>query len=262
MTIDFHSHENHGTYASREADASWRQAMLGLVDPCGKHVADIGCGGGIYAHAWRDLGAARVTAIDFSSQMLADARDRNGGDPCCAFIQGDATRTGLPDASVDIAFSRAVIHHLPDLPAAFSEGYRILKPGGTVIIQDRTIEDVRHPASPEHLRGYFFDVFPRLLDEEARRRPASTTVVTALEDAGFDRIIALPLVERRAAWLTWPALEADLRARTGRSILHALSDAELERLIARIRNATTGEFPLTEADRWTVWTARKPRCTA
>jgi SAM-dependent methyltransferase len=233
--------------------------MLGLVDPCGKHVADIGCGGGIYAHAWRDLGAARVTGVDFSTTMLADARDLSAGDPCCAFRHGDATATGLPDTSVDIAFSRAVIHHLPDLPAALAEAHRILKPGGTVIIQDRTIEDVRHPASAEHLRGYFFEVFPCLLEIEERRRPASASVVSALDRAGFERVISLPLVERRAAWLSWPALEADLRARTGRSILHALADVDLDLLIARIHDATTGEFPLTEADRWTVWTGRKPR---
>lgn len=259
MTIDFHSRENRGTYAGRYADASWRQAMLGLADPCGRHVVDIGCGDGIYALAWRDLGAAHVTGVGFSPQMLTDALADIGDVPGLVFVQGDATDTGLPDAAVDIAFSRAVIHHLPDLPAAFAEAHRILKPGGTIIIQDRTVEDVRHPASPEHLRGYFFEVFPRLLEEEERRRPVTGRVVDALEQSGFTGVISLPLVERRAAWLSWPGLEADLRARTGRSILQALSDEELDTVIARIREATSGEYPLTEADRWTVWTARKPK---
>jgi len=258
MTIDFHSATNRGTYTTRHADANWKQAMLGLVDPCGTVVADIGCGGGIYTRAWRDLGAASVTGVDFSVQMLEDARETSEDYPALSFVRGDAADTELPGSSFDIVFSRAVIHHLPSVGPAFAEAYRILKPGGTVIVQDRTIEDVRQPASPEHLRGYFFELFPRLLELEQARRPESADITTRLTDAGFTGVIALPLFEQRRTYANGDELAADLRARTGRSILHELTDDELELLITSIEDRAAGSFPLTEADRWTVWTARKP----
>ncbi len=47
---------------------------------------------------------------------------------------GDASDTGLPDASVDVVFSNNVLEHIPApvLEACFREAYRILKPGGIV----------------------------------------------------------------------------------------------------------------------------------
>ncbi|WP_344640396.1 class I SAM-dependent methyltransferase [Kitasatospora cystarginea] len=85
------------------------------------------------------------------------------------FRQGRAEETGLPDGSADIVFERALVHHLDDLPTAFREARRVLAPGGTLIVQDRTIEDVRRPGSADHLRGWFFEFFPGLLEPGVRR---------------------------------------------------------------------------------------------
>ncbi|HWV23614.1 MAG TPA: class I SAM-dependent methyltransferase [Thermomicrobiales bacterium] len=257
MTIDFHSARIRGTYASRHADANWKQAMLGLVDPCGTSVADIGCGGGIYSRAWRELSASSVTGIDFSRQMIADAREASDELPGLTFREGTTEHTGLPGTSFDIVFSRAVIHHLPELAPTFAEAFRILKPGGTIIVQDRTMDDVRQPASPENIRGYCFEVFPRLLEIETARRPESAVVVDQLRETGFNGVIALPLYEQRRTYASREELERDLRARSGRSILHELSDEEIELLIHHVIHAVGDRFPLTEADRWTVWTGRK-----
>ena len=258
MVIDFHSEHNRGTYATRNADTSWNRAMLALIDPHGKHVVDIGCGGGIYSRGWIDLGAASVIGIDFSATMIADAQEGSHDYPTLSFAQGDAAATGLTTASVDIAFSRAVIHHLPALDTAFREAARILKPGGILIVQDRTIEDVLQPASPAHLRGYFFEVFPRLLELEQQRRPSTRNVTDALQNAGFTGISTSSLAETRRTYHSIADLQSDLQARTGRSILHALDDDELQRLINHITIAVKGALPLTEEDQWTIWSARAP----
>jgi len=249
--IDFHSHENRDTYTTRQADPSWVAAVTGLVDPRGKRVLDIGCGGGIYSRAWAGLGAAEVLGVDFSHQMVEAAAERSQGMAGVSFRQGDATATGLNDGCADLVFERALIHHVADWPACLREAYRLLRPGGAILLQDRTPKDVRQPATPEHIRGYFFERFPRLLAVEDGRRPRSADVVHHLEESGFGDVRTLTLWETRQVYRDLAALAADLRGRTGRSILHELSDDELETLIAYIGDHVSGA--VTEKDRWTLW---------
>jgi ubiquinone/menaquinone biosynthesis C-methylase UbiE len=45
----------------------------------------------------------------------------------------DAERLPFADASFDLVFGHAVLHHIPDLPRAFKEFERVLAPGGTVL---------------------------------------------------------------------------------------------------------------------------------
>jgi ubiquinone/menaquinone biosynthesis C-methylase UbiE len=252
-TIDFHSETNRGTYARRDADAGWADAMTAIIDPTGKRVADIGCGGGIYSQAWRTLGASDVVGVDFSAQMVADARERTA-DLGIAFHQGDAAATGLAPASRDIVFERALIHHLESCEPAFTEARRVLVPGGRLIVQDRRPADVALPGSPRHLRGWFFERFPRLLEIETSRRPTSDTVKQAMRAAGLGTIQTRTLWEVRRTYATVEELERDLAARTGRSILHALDDGELRDLIAFIRERI-GAPPIVEKDCWTIWSA-------
>jgi ubiquinone/menaquinone biosynthesis C-methylase UbiE len=256
MAIDFHAEKNSNTYAGRAAEPGWGYAIRRIVDPTGKRVVDVGCGGGIYTAAWADLGAGSVTGVDFSAQMVRDATKANRGRLGVSIHWGDAADTGLPEGSADIVFSRAVIHHLPDLAACFEEASRLLRPGGMYIVQDRTPEDVALPGSPDHLRGYFFEVFPRLSAVEAGRRPTGDTVRRGLEKAGFTDIAEEKLWELRKRHVDKAALAADLRGRIGRSILHELSDAELETLVEHIETRLPiGE--IVEQDRWTIWHGRK-----
>ncbi|AEW99778.1 class I SAM-dependent methyltransferase [Streptantibioticus cattleyicolor] len=254
--IDFHDESNRSTYARREADKSWGALIRSLVDPAGKRVADVGCGGGVYSTAWLDLGADTVTAVDFSAAMLSGARERCRGRDRLTFVQGEACATGLPDGSVDIVFERALVHHLTDLPAAFREAKRLLSPGGHLIVQDRTFDDVLRPASPSHLRGYFFDAFPALLTIERARRPTTADITTAIRTAGLTPVRTRTLTEVRRTYADADDVRQDLMARTGRSVLHHLDDDQLRRLADHVTHELRGLFPVREEDTWTVWTAR------
>jgi ubiquinone/menaquinone biosynthesis C-methylase UbiE len=254
MAIDFHARKNRSTYTGRQADPGWVEAIRRIIDPAGKHVADIGCGGGIYSQAWHELGA-EVVGVDFSDQMVAAAREQAAGLSRISFQQGDATATGLPAASRDVVFERALIHHLKDYKACFAEAHRVLVPGGSLIVQDRTPDDVQLPGSPEHIRGYFFERFPRLLTVELARRPTDAAVRDALQAAGFRNVRSVTLWELRKTHDDWEGLKQDLANRTGRSILHDLSDQELAELILFIEKRLPSDGPLVEKDRWTVWSA-------
>ncbi len=252
MSIDFHADANRATYTGREPDPDWTAMIRAIVDPMAKRVVDIGCGGGIYSAQWAALGAALVTGVDFSEAMLSAAREANASVATLAFAKGDALATGLPDACADVVFERALIHHIADLAACFREARRLLATGGSFIVQDRTAEDCALPGAPDHPRGYFFERFPRLLDIELRRRPSGKAVIAACASASLALPTARSFWETRRVYASFAELAADLAARTGRSILHELSDDELAELIAFMR-PRVGEGPIVEKDHWTVW---------
>ncbi|MGE4080518.1 MAG: class I SAM-dependent methyltransferase [Reyranella sp.] len=255
MSIDLHAQSNRLANNGRHATPGWGDAMREIVDPVGKRVADVGCGGGIYSLGWHELGAISVVGVDFSEQMVAAAREQSAGLSDISFHRGEATATGLPAHSADIVFERALIHHLPSYDACFAEARRVLVPGGTLIVQDRTPEDVALPGTSEHLRGYFFECFPRLLTVEKARRPSDAAVRGALGAAGFRVIESRSLWEVRKTYASRDLLREDLAARTGRSILHDLDDRELETLIAYVEARLPANGPIVERDRWTAWSA-------
>jgi len=159
---------------------------------------------------------------------------RLGSAQSLSFIVGDANNTELANASVDSVFERALIHHLTDLGPAMAEAFRILtSPFGRIIIQDRTPEDVGLPGSPEHIRGYFFDRFPRLLAIEQGRRWPGEKVQAAMAEVGLRSVVEQSIWETRRVYQDFTELAGDLRNRTGRSILHELTDVELEDSIHR-----------------------------
>jgi SAM-dependent methyltransferase len=200
---------------------------------------------------WSDAGP-----VAFDARQRAAAR----GLTTVAFHQGTAERTGLPDSAAQAVLQRALIHHLADPVAAFVEARRLLAPGGILLVQDRTMEDVLAPPSTQHLRGWFFELCPQLAAIEAARRPAPGAVEDWLRQAGFATVRCHRLTERRRRYADVEGLRADLRARTGRSILHDLDDGALEwladRICAPLAAAVPPGEPVDEIDHWTVWEAR------
>lgn len=255
--IDFHDARNRRTYSGRVADISWRVAMRELVDAEGADVVDVGCGGGIYTRAWHDLGAATVTGVDFSWPILDAGRESHGDLPGVTFRLGDAVATGLPDRCADVVFERALVHHLTDLRAAAGEAARLLRTGGTLLVQDRTPEDVAQPGSVGHPRGWPFEVFPHLLGVEQQRRPAAPVLADVLIDVGLGPVDTTSLWEVRRRYDDREDYLVERGQRTGRSILHELSDAELRHLVEQLRRRLP-RGPVVERDRWTLWRARPP----
>ncbi|MEC0370486.1 class I SAM-dependent methyltransferase [Paenibacillus chibensis] len=258
MPMNFHDPDNRTSYTTRQADDAWLKLLAEQVDVHGKHAADIGCGGGIYTLALLELGVKHVAGVDFSAEMLKGAKAHMDGryTDQVTWIQGNAYQLPLSSKSYDLVLERALIHHLQDLPACFREARRILKPGGTLVIQDRTPEDSLLPGSETNIRGFFFEKYPHLAKTEISRRHSSEQVISALQTAGFHDIRELKLWETRAVYSSTDALFEDLRSRTGRSILHECTDAELEELVSYISAKMKGSHPIIEKDPWTLWLAK------
>jgi ubiquinone/menaquinone biosynthesis C-methylase UbiE len=258
MPINFHEDKNRMTYTTRDADESWISLIEKNVDVMGSQVVDIGCGGGIYTKSLLSMGASQVTGVDFSEEMLKGASQNCMDCKNVTFVQGDAYDTKLPEGGYDIILERALIHHLVDLNRCFMEANRILKHNGILIVQDRTSKDCLMPGDEGHLRGYFFEKYPKLVHKEMNRRHESNHVRNALEFNGFRLLSENQIWETRRRYNDVESLHQDLQERTGRSILHELTDNELNELILYMESKLDGtQLPIIEKDSWTVWFAVK-----
>lgn len=148
-------HSNYNAYIDRPA-------MLALAgDVAGLRVLDVGCGPGHYAAALTERGA-HVVGIEGSAELLEHARERTGG----TIVTGeDGVREGVElrqhdletplgfvaDASFDLAVCALVIHHIRDRSGLLAEIFRVLRPGGRLLIS------TTHPAADwDHFGDSYF----------------------------------------------------------------------------------------------------------
>ncbi len=119
-----------------------RNPLLALEEPHvreaigqvrGQAVLDLGCGTGRHT-MWLASAGARVTAVDFSEGMLAEAR-RKPEATGVQFVVHDLHRPlPFPDGAFDLVVSGLVLEHLRDLGRFFWEAHRVLRPGGRAVV--------------------------------------------------------------------------------------------------------------------------------
>lgn len=100
-------------------------------------VADIGSGGGYYVLRFAET-AKTVYAVDVDAELLSVIKKRAeaAGRKNVVTVNAMEKNSGLPDASVDLIFSRDSFHHLPDQVEYFSGLKKAMKPSGRVAIID------------------------------------------------------------------------------------------------------------------------------
>jgi len=111
---------------------AWALEKLGSEDSLGRAV-EIGCGTGYFTKALASV-ADSVVATDFCDGMLAKARERLKDLRNVTIQKEDCLKTSFPDDTFDTVFMALVLNHVADPEAALKEAYRILKPGGRLII--------------------------------------------------------------------------------------------------------------------------------
>jgi SAM-dependent methyltransferase len=96
---------------------------------------EIGAGTGYFSLNLAQAGViGQATCSDISEGMLRTLRsnaDALGID--VETVAGDAERLPFGDGAFDLVLGHAVLHHIPDLPQAFAEFTRVLRPGGTLV---------------------------------------------------------------------------------------------------------------------------------
>jgi ubiquinone/menaquinone biosynthesis C-methylase UbiE len=94
----------------------------------GTRVLDVACGPG-YAAGVAAARGAQAVGIDFSSEMVDEARRRHPG---VEFREGDAEQLSIPDSSFDAVVMNFGMLHLGRPERALAEAHRVLRPGGRV----------------------------------------------------------------------------------------------------------------------------------
>ena len=169
----------------RSFDSRYTEGWLAHIMRLGdlgrrERVLDVGCGTGRYTSLISERTGRPVHGLDMAIGMLAGAcrrAEEMGTD--LLLVRGDATILPFRDGAFDAATLFLVVHHVEDLASMARELFRVLAPGGRVLVQTR---------SHEEIEGSYIALFPRVLDIDLARFPPIPVLEGHLEGAGFEGI--------------------------------------------------------------------------
>lgn len=111
-----------------------RKVLSYIPDDFSGKLLDVPVGTAVFTQRkWSTLKNAHITCLDYSTDMLEQAKRRLDGQAHINFIQGDVGNLQMDDKSFDIVLSMNGFHAFPDKQKAFRETCRVLKSGGDFI---------------------------------------------------------------------------------------------------------------------------------
>jgi len=206
-------------------------------------VLEIGCGTGTYSIAIQQQVPIQCWAIDPSEEMLKTATSQTS---TITFLQGRAEALNFEDNFFDFIFSVDVIHHIEDIVPYFSEGFRVLKPGGKIC----TVTDSEEIIQNRRPLAFYF---PETIEVDLKRYHSIYVMRHRMQQAGF-RDIQHNQVEFHYEI-------TDIQAYRDKifSCLHLISPESYQNGLARMEKDLL-EGPIKGNSRYSLlWGKKKPR---
>jgi len=237
-----------------------RETLLeaGLKD--GMRVADFGCGPGVMTRMLAsEVGSSgSVTGIDLHEAQLEQARQLCAMDGLAntEFVAADACVTGLPRNRFDLVYCRFLLLHLVDPASCLQEMWRVLKPGGILVVEDGDLASAG--SVPPTALDAFGELFSRLGPIRGVDYSLANRLWHLVAEAGFSDIsLKVHQPSDRAGLsgllLKWSVEEA------GSAFIEAglITFEQLQRTIIEMERVVSDRNVLALAPRMSLVSARK-----
>ncbi|MFW5881480.1 MAG: bifunctional demethylmenaquinone methyltransferase/2-methoxy-6-polyprenyl-1,4-benzoquinol methylase UbiE [Roseicyclus sp.] len=182
----------------------WKDAMMDWLAPRnGQRLLDVAGGTGDIAFRFlRRAPGATATVLDMTESMLVEGERRSEaaalGDRL-SWVLGDAMALPFPDASFDVYTISFGIRNVTRIEDALSEAFRVLKPGGRLMVLE--FSQLTNGGLQRLYDLYSYNVIPRMgqaiagdrdsyqyLVESIRKFPDQERFAAMIAEAGFERV--------------------------------------------------------------------------
>ena len=125
-------------YTTPDVVAQRKEFVRVLAPQVGERILDVGSGPGFLASAIAIAveSEGAVCGVEISEPLNAVARAHCKHQAWVEIRHADATQLPLPSAFFDAAISTQVLEYVPDVDVAIAEMFRVVRPGGRVVIVD------------------------------------------------------------------------------------------------------------------------------
>jgi demethylmenaquinone methyltransferase/2-methoxy-6-polyprenyl-1,4-benzoquinol methylase len=182
----------------------WKDAMMDWLAPrSGQHLLDVAGGTGDIAFRFlKRAPGAQAVVLDMTEGMLVEGRKRAEAEQMAdrlEWVVGDAMALPFANSSFDVYTISFGIRNVTRIADALSEAFRVLKPGGRLMVLE--FSQLPNPAMQKAYDLYSFNVIPRMgqliaqdrdsyqyLVESIRKFPDQEAFAGMIRNAGFGNV--------------------------------------------------------------------------
>jgi demethylmenaquinone methyltransferase/2-methoxy-6-polyprenyl-1,4-benzoquinol methylase len=198
----------------------WKDAMMDWLAPrAGQRLLDVAGGTGDISFKFLGrAGSGHATVLDITESMLVEGRQRAEAGDMAAELDwavGDAMALPFKDNTFDVYTISFGIRNVTRPQEALNEAYRVLKPGGRLMVLE--FSQLPNPMMQKAYDLYSFNVIPRMgkliandadsyqyLVESIRQFPDQETFLSMIKAAGFEnasyRNLSLGIAALHSGW--------------------------------------------------------------